>query len=223
MPTARPTLAAARRDVLGKKVANLRRAGRLPAVMFGPGSESTSISLDAHEFDLLRRHAGASTLIDVSVDGKKALPVLINGVQVDLIKRHPIHVDLFLVRMTEELAVDVRVVIVGESEAVVKLGGTLSHIDHLRVRALPDHLPEQIEVPIGTLTDFDSAVHVRDLAIPADVTLLTDPDEVAARVLAPRVEEEPVVAETPDVGEGAPEGEEAAADAAGSDGAAPEA
>jgi large subunit ribosomal protein L25 len=213
MSTARPSLAAARRDIIGKKVAGLRRQGRLPAVLFGRGAESTPVSVDAHEFDLLRRHAGASTLIDVSVDGKKGLPALIHGVQIDPVKRRPVHVDLFLVRMTEELTVDVRVTISGESEAVTKLGGTLSHIDHIRVRALPDHLPEQIEIPIGALADFEAAVHVRDLVVPDDVTVITDLDEVAARVLAPRVEEEVVVAEVdlaPVEGE---EGEPGAAEA----------
>lgn len=215
MSTARPSLAAARRDILGKKVAGLRRQGRLPAVLFGRGAESTPVSVDAHEFDMLRRHAGASTLIDVSVDGKKGLPALIHGVQIDPVKRRPVHVDLFLVRMTEELTVDVRVTVVGESEAVTKLGGTLSHIDHIRVRALPDHLPEQIEIPISALSDFEAAVHVRDLVIPADVTVITDLDEVAARVLAPRVEEEVVVAEVDLAPVEGAEGAEGAATEAG--------
>ncbi|HTC86020.1 MAG TPA: 50S ribosomal protein L25 [Candidatus Acidoferrum sp.] len=215
MPTTRPSLAAARRDIIGKKVAGLRRQGRLPAVLFGHGAPSTAVSVDAHEFDLLRRHAGASTLIDVSVDGKKGQAALIRSVQVDPVKRRPVHVDLFLVRMTEELTVDIRVTITGESEAVTKLGGTLSHIDHVRVRALPDHLPEQIEIPIGSLVDFDAAVHVRDLSIPGDVTVVTDLDEVAARILAPRVEEEPEVVE---VDLAAPEeGEEGETPAEGSD------
>ena len=205
MSTARPALAVSHRDVTGKKVAHLRREGRLPAVLFGHGEASESVSVDTHEFELLRRHVGATTLIDVSVDGKKAKPALISGVQVDPIRRRPLHVDLFLVRMTEELTVDVRVVVVGESEAVGKLGGTLSHIAHLRVKALPDHLPELIELPVDSLVDFDALVHVRDLAIPDDVTLLTDVDEVAARVLPPRIEEVVEVAPA--------EGEEEAAEA----------
>jgi large subunit ribosomal protein L25 len=210
MSTARPALAVSHRDITGKKVAHLRREGRLPAVLFGHGEESESVSVDTHEFELLRRHVGATTLIDVSVDGKKAKPALISGVQVDPIRRCPLHVDLFLVRMTEELTVDVRVVVIGESDAVTKLGGTLSHIDHLRVKALPDHLPELIELPVEALVDFDALVHVRDLTIPDDVTLLTDPEEVAARVLPPRIEE--VIEVAPVEGEEeAAEGGEAAA------------
>ena len=98
-----------------------------------------------------------------------------------------------------------------------KLGGTLSHIDHLRVRALPDHLPELIELPIDALVDFDALVHVRDLAIPDDVTLLTDLDEVAARVLPPRIEE--VVEVVPTEGAEEEGGEAEAASPAGEAGA----
>jgi large subunit ribosomal protein L25 len=205
MPTARPSLLAARREVLGKKVAHLRRAGQLPAVVFGHGEPSTPVTIDAHAFDLLRRHVGATTLIDVSVDGKQSKPALVRNVQIDPVKRRPLHVDLFLVRMTEELTVEVAIVVTGSSEAVEKLGGTLSHLDHLRVRGLPDHLPQRIELPVDNLADFDAVIRVRDLAVPSDVTLLTDLDEVAAKVLPPRIE----IEEAPAVEE-AEEGEEAA-------------
>jgi large subunit ribosomal protein L25 len=106
-----------------------------------------------------------------------------------------LHVDLFAVRMTEELTVDVPLVTVGESYAVDKLGGTLLHmLEHVKVRALPDHLPQSIDLPIDSLVDFDAAVHLRDLTIPSDVTLLTDADEIVARVQQPRIEEEVVPA-----------------------------
>ena len=78
----------------------------------------------------------------------------------------------------------------------------------MRVRALPDHLPQSIEYSVESLVDFDTTIHVRDLAIPADVTLLTDGDEIIAKVQPPRVEE--VVEVAGRGGEGAPEGEEAA-------------
>ena len=208
MPTARPTLAAATREITGKKVAHLRRAGRLPGVLFGHGLASENVSVDAHEFELLHRRVGNTTLIDVEVDGDKARPALIYGVQREPLKHRMMHIDLFVVRMTEELTVDVPVTVSGTAGAVEGLGGTLSHVSSIKVRALPDRLPSHIEVPIDSLADFDSVVHVRDLAIPADVTLVTDGAEIAARVLPPRVEEVVEVAET--AAEGAPteEGEE---------------
>ena len=107
MATARATLAAEHREVTGKAV-ELRSAGRLPAVVYGHGVDSANVTVDAHEFEQLRRHTGPNALVDLSVDGKKASPVLIQGVQVHPVNRRPLHADLFLVRMTEELTVDVR-------------------------------------------------------------------------------------------------------------------
>jgi large subunit ribosomal protein L25 len=215
MSTARPKLAATRRAVTGKKVSHLRRDGLLPGVVFGRGLDSNNVSLDAHAFEQLRRHAGANTLIDLSVDGEAAAPVLVHGVQTSVITRRPLHVDLFVVRMTEELTVDVPLVSEGTSDAIENAGGTLMHvIEHVRVRALPDHLPQSIHYSIDSLATFDDQIHVSDLVIPSDATLLNDLDEVVAKVLPPRVEE---VVEAPEAAEGA-EGEAAEGAAEGAEG-----
>jgi len=214
MSTTRPTLAAEHREVTGKAVSRLRKAGRLPGVVYGHGEGSANVTVDAHEFDLLRKHTGPNTLVDLSIDGKKAKPVLINGVQVHPVNRRAIHLDLFLVKMTEELTVDVPLVPVGESVAIGQLGGTLLHVtETVKVRALPDHLPQSIEYSIESLVDFDTQLHVRDLSIPDDVTLLTDADEIIAKVQAPRVEVEEVPV--------AAEGEEAEGEGAAAEGEAP--
>jgi large subunit ribosomal protein L25 len=211
---ARPKLAATRREITGKKVSYLRAAGKLPAVVFGRGLDSDSVSVDTHEFEQLRRHAGANTLIDLSIDGEKSAPVLVHGVQTHRVTRRPLHVDLYVVRMTEELTVDVPLVSEGESDAVETNGGMLLHVlENVRVRALPDHLPQSIHYSIEALRTFDDQIHVRDLEIPSDATLLTDLDEVVAKVLPPRVEEEPVSVaaegEAAEGAEGAAEGEAA--------------
>jgi large subunit ribosomal protein L25 len=221
--TARPTLAAEHREITGKAVSRLRRAGKLPAVVYGHGVDSSNVTVDAHAFDLLRKHTGANALVDLSVDGAKAQPVLINAVQVHPVNRHPLHIDLFLVRMTEELTVDVPLVATGESIAVTDLGGTLLHpTETVRIRALPDHLPQSIEYSVEALVDFDGAIYVRDLVIPADVTLATDGDEIIAKVQAPRVvevEEAPAAeaVEGEEGVEGAAEGETPAGDGAAAD------
>jgi large subunit ribosomal protein L25 len=221
MATARPTLAAQHREITGKAVAHLRKAGHLPAVVYGHGVESSNVQVDSHEFDSLRRRIGPNALVDLSVDGKTAQPVLIHDVQIHPVHRRPLHADLFLVRMTEELIVDVPLVAFGTSHAVEQLNGTLLHpTETVRVKALPDHLPQSIEYSIDSLVDFDASVHVRDLQIPSDVTLLTEPDEIIAKVQAPRIEieEEPVVAEGEELeGEEAAEGEAAEGEATSGD------
>lgn len=208
---ARPTLAAKGRELTGKAVAKLRRAGQLPGVVYGRGLESANVTVDAQEFAVLRRKVGANALVDLSVDGGKAQPVLVQEVQVHPVNRRPLHVDLFVVRMTEELTVEVPLVATGTSTAVTEQSGTVIHaIDNVRIRALPDRLPRSIEYSIESLTDFDATIHVRDLVIPSDVTLLNDEDELVARVIPPRVEEVVEVAPAAPV-EGEPaEGEEGA-------------
>ena len=219
MPTARPALAAEHREITGKAVHRLRKAGRLPAVVYGHGEPSTNVTVDSHDFEVLRRHTGPNTLVDLTVDGQGAKPVLINSVQVHPVNRRPLHIDMFLVKMTEELTVDVPLVPTGVSEAVEKLGGTLLHpTETVKVKALPDHLPQSIEYSIESLIDFDATIHVSALDIPSDVTLLTEPDEVIAKVQAPRVEVEevPVVeGEEGEEGEEGAEGEAPSAEAEG--------
>jgi len=200
MSTARATLAAEHREITGKKVARLRGAGRLPAVVYGHGVDSSSISVDAHEFEQLRRHSGPNALVDLSVDGKKASPVLVSAVQVHPVNRKTLHVDLFLVRMTEELTVDVPLVASGESPAVTLQGGTLLHpIESVRVRALPGDMPSMIIVDISGLLHVDDAIAVRDLKLPAGVEAILDPDELVTKVNAPRVVVEEAPAEVAEI------------------------
>lgn len=192
--TSRKQLAAIDRTVTGKRVQRLRRQGQLPGVVYGRDVPSRNLSLDAHEFELLRKHSGPNTLFDLAIDGGRPTPALVHGVQVHPLTRRPVHVDLLAVRMTDELVVDVPVYVTGVAPAVDKDGGTLTHLNSIRVRALPDHLPQSVEVSVESLDSFDASVHVRDLSLPSDVTVLTDPDEIVARVLAPRVEAAPEAA-----------------------------
>ena len=191
----RPRLEATTRSDSGKSAAaRLRSDGRLPAVLFGHGLASQALSVDAHEFTVLRRHAGATTLVDLAVDGHKPRAVLIHGVQHHKVNHHPLHVDLFVVRMTEELTAEVPLIGSGVAPAT-ELGGTLVHpVSTVKVRALPADLPEAIHYDLSPLKDFDHVITVGDLAAPRGVTIHADASEVVARVLAPRVEEIPVEA-----------------------------
>lgn len=185
----RPRLAAASRSVTGKAVAHLRSQGLIPAVVYGHGTASEAVTLNAQEFDSLRRHAGASTLVNLAVDGGKVRPVLLHGIQVHPISRRPIHVDLFAVRMTEELTVEVPLVGTGVAPAA-EAGGTLVHpTSMVKVRALPGDLPDSLTYDLAPLDSYDATITVADLVVPARVTIHADPTEVIARVLAPRVEE----------------------------------
>ncbi len=204
-------LSATSRSETGKAVARLRRAGKVPAVVFGHGLASISVTLDAHEFDLLRRTIHSNSIISLEIDGKDTRRVMVHGIHIDPRTRHLLHVDLFALKSGEEVTVEVPLHTTGEAYAATKLGGTLLHtVDRVRVRALPEALPEAFEVSVEPLVDFEAAIHLRDVAMPPGVTLLADPDEVVAKVIPQRAVEEPVVAEVaPEVAEVAPEAAEA--------------
>jgi large subunit ribosomal protein L25 len=207
MPDTRPTLVAHARTITGKAVRQLRADGLLPAVVYGHGVPSEAVQVEAKAFADLSRHTSRNTLVDLQVDGSRPRRVLIYDVQHHPVTRRPLHVDLFVVRMTEELTVDVPLTFDGTPPAVDKLGGTLFHaIDAIRVRALPDHLPGSIDVDVHGLATFDDAIHVRDLPLPEGVTLVTEADDVVAKVLPPRVVEE----EAPAAEEGVEAAEEGA-------------
>ncbi|MEO7118894.1 MAG: 50S ribosomal protein L25 [Candidatus Limnocylindrales bacterium] len=192
----RPQLSAESRDVIGKKVAGLRRQGILPAVVYGHDQPSQAIQLHVRDFDELRRHAGRNALVDLKVGSGRSTPVLLHEVHEHPVTRRALHADFLVVRMTEEMTIDVPISIVGESLAVDKMGGTLLHLrDNVQVRALPVDLPSSLELDITPLETFEQTLHVSDLVVPEKVTLLTDPTEPVARIQPPRQEAEPVVAE----------------------------
>jgi large subunit ribosomal protein L25 len=187
----RPVVAAEPREVIGKQVNALRRQGLVPAVVYGHGRKSQAIQLDARAFDELLRTAGRNSLVDLKIGSGRALPVLLQGIHEHPVKRHPIHADFYVVKMTEELHVDVPINHVGESHAAEKLGGTLLHLrEHVSVRALPGDLPHALDLDITSLHDFDAVLHVSDLVVPAGVTVVTDADEPLARVQPPRAQED---------------------------------
>jgi large subunit ribosomal protein L25 len=203
----RPVVSAQPREVVGKKVSSLRREGILPAVVYGAGHESQSIQLDARAFDELMRHTTRNTLVDLRVGKHRALPVLLQHIHEHPVRRVPMHVDFMVVSLTEAITVDVPINYMGDSSAADKLGGTLLHLrEHVQISALAADLPQALDLDISSLDNFDDVLHVRDLVVPAGVTVLTDADEPLARVQPPRVEEEEVAVEA-----AAAEGEEAEA------------
>jgi large subunit ribosomal protein L25 len=211
------------REVLGKKTASLRRAGIVPAVVYGHGRKSQAIQLDARAFDELLRTTSRNSLVDLKIGGGRAVPVLLQGIHEHPVKRHPIHADFYVVKMTEELHLDVPVNYVGESVAVDKMGGTLLHMrEHVSVSALPTDLPHALDLDITPLDAFETMLYVRDLVVPSGVTVLTDPDEPLARVQQPRSQEEFAAIPGAEAAPAAPsaeaEGPDSAAEAGGNAG-----
>lgn len=196
----------------------LRRRGLVPGVVYQPGSASLPFALDERE---LRRALGEgrTSVIDLTVEGDHARPVLLKDVQADPVRGAVLHVDFQEVDLTQEVEAPVQVALVGSSVGV-RDGGVLDQpLREVVVRALPDSLPDQLELDVSELSVGDS-ITVAGIAAPEGVEIVTDPETVVASVIAPTV----VVEEEEEAVEGELEEGEAPAEgpAAESEGDAPE-
>ena len=170
---------------------DLRANDRIPAVVYGHGLETRSLSVPYEPFRKAYNEAGSSTLIDLKVDGAEAVKVLIQDIQLDPISMKPIHVDFHQVNMTEKMHADIPLAFEGESLAVKALGGTLvKAMDHIEVECLPADLPHEIKIDLSTLATFDDMITIGGLNLPKGVVATADPESVIATVDEPLTEEE---------------------------------
>jgi large subunit ribosomal protein L25 len=201
----------------------LRRSGRVPGVVYGGGGDAVSFDADARELRLAL--AGSGAVLDLSVDGLTATPVVLKEAHRDPVRGETVHVDLLRVRLDEAIGAVVPLELTGAEDAPgVKEGGVLEQITReLNVQALPTAIPESIVQAIGEMQIGDTIV-LAALSAPEGVTLLDDPETVLATLSPPRLqteeeEEEEIEAETELVGEGEGEEQPQAAEGAGSEGA----
>ncbi|NTU69713.1 50S ribosomal protein L25 [bacterium] len=181
-----------KREIIGKKVSNLRSEGFIPAIVYGKGVEPISLTINLRDFIKLYREAGESSLVDLMIEDK-ALKVLVSDVQLNPLTDEPIHVDFHKVNLTEEISADVPLKFENEeiAPAIKELGGVLvKEKDEIEVECLPTDIPHEIVVDVTSLATFDDIIHVSDLPIPANVKVLNELDEVVALVKPPRSEEE---------------------------------
>lgn len=185
-------LIAERRTVIGKQVKRLRRQGWVPGVMYGHGFDPVPLQFEARDLQHMLSHVGGSQLIRVKVKGQRRPEMaLLRDVQRDPIRGTLLHVDFYRVMMTERLTAEVPLEIVGESPVVEqKQGILLQGLSTVEVECLPGNLVDAIEVDLSDLTEVDQALHVRDLAVPAGMKILTDPDEMIVRIVPLEAREE---------------------------------
>jgi large subunit ribosomal protein L25 len=185
----RAIIVAAPRTILGKKVKQLRRNGRLPANVYGKGVASTAIDLDSREFGRNIKATGLRSMFELSIDGEgKSRYVIIRGMTRQGGMGEPIHIDFLQVDPNKPIMANVPLHMVGESPAVRDLAGTLvQSLDIVSVRCLPLAIPDSIPVDVTGIKDFDTSVTVADAQIPEGVELLTDPASVVASVVPPRL------------------------------------
>lgn len=182
-------VAAEIREQAGKGVARqLRRKGKIPAVLYGQG-ECLLLTLDPSEVTgIVRGHGGSTALINLSITGptsKASRTALLRDYQVDPVTGEVLHADLFEVSMTKAIRIKVPVSLVGGMPAGIKEGGVLHHnLRELHVECLPSAIPDSIEVDASGL-QINQGLHVRDLAAREGLRFLDEADQMVVSVAAP--------------------------------------
>jgi len=195
------------RPVLGKKVKRLRREGIIPANVYGRALDSVAIQVVRDDLVRVIRTAGRNEIIYLRLDGEEPRPTFVRQIQRNPVTDAILHVDFYQISLVERVRIEVPLALVGTAPAEQTHGGTLLHsLDSITVEGLPADIPSVIEVEVSGLEEIDAAIHVGELNVPDQVTVLSDPELVVAKIAPPHVEKE--------VEEEVVEGEEAAEEAA---------
>jgi large subunit ribosomal protein L25 len=215
-------LQARERSERGKNAARrLRASGMLPAVLYGPSNEagrSTALAVPDRVVDYTLQHLGDNALYDIDLDGGTSTARIVD-VQRDPVTGRLIHVDFAPVNMRERIEVTVPVHVTGEAPGVEE-GGVLQQVAYeAQIETLPGDIPQELTVDVSSL-GMNENLTLADIRLPDGITLISDPEEVAATVTAPTeiteeeleaagvVEEEPEEVEPVEGEEEAEEGEE---------------
>ncbi len=190
------------RTVVGKKVKRLRAEGKVPAVVYGPGlKETVQVSVEDREFSRFYQQHGHATLFDLQCDGQ-SWPVFIRDVQVDPVRRNPVHVDFFSPNLKKVTTASVPLALTNVPAGPGIFSQLLSEVV---VTGLPANIPQRVTVDCSGLQEIGDAIRVADLEAFEGIEYVTAADEMVAMLAAPVIEVEPT--------EELEEGEAAEADA----------
>ena len=199
-------LEAQKRETSGKGAArSIRRAGHIPAILYGRKNEVIPIRIDERGFRDFLKTYGENAFISLEIAEHGTENVMVKEIQRDPVSNQLLHTDLLRISMDELITSSVSIILVGSAPGVRDEGGILEFPHReLAVRCLPTLLPEELEIDISQL-QIDDRLSVEDLSLPDGVEILDDPNTRIIAIVPPRIEEEP------EVEEGAEE-EEVAAD-----------
>ena len=176
------------------KLSFLRKSGKIPAVFYGAGEITTSVTLSNIEFKKIWRDAGESSAIKIST-ANGDVNALIHEVQVDPVTDEPIHVDFLVIDMKRKIRVKVPLVFEGISNAVKNgIGNLVKVLNEIEIEALPNDLPHSLFVDISRLETLDNNIVVSDIKLPIGVVLITNGGDIVASIVAQVEEKEEVVA-----------------------------
>src|SRR5712692_2923410 len=191
-------LKAEQRTATGRSAARkLKARGAVPAIIYGAKDKPQPLQLSARDIHAMLSHAsGENILVELEIDGEKSNRLaLVKEIQHSPVGSEILHVDFHAVSMDETIQADVPLEALGIANGVKNFGGLLEQsLRSLAIECLPRDLPDRITVDVSELNIGDS-IHARQIQLPPGVTSKVLPDLTAFSVLAPVVEEEPVVAE----------------------------
>lgn len=200
------TLKTEKRKVLGRKVKQLRRAGKLPANIYGKKVKSQSVQVNLNDFIKVFSKAGETGLVELVV-GSKKLPVLVHNTQKDPVTDNFLHADFLQVDLKQKVTAQVPVELTAVAPAEKQgLGTVVQYLDEIEVEALPTKLPDKFEIDLTTLKEVDDAVNVKSLKTDKDVEIKNDPEQIVVKVEPLRKEEEEVTAPAAEAEEADEEG-----------------
>jgi large subunit ribosomal protein L25 len=176
------------RELLGKKVGRLRRAGIIPVHLYGPGIDSRSLQCASRQMIPILAAAGASSPINVIIQGESETHLAFaREIQWDPKRDTVLHVDLLAADVSRPVTAQVSVVLNGEAPGAVRAGGTVNQLlFSIEVAALPLEMPAQADVDLAVLATEDSVLRAGDVPLPSGAALLTDAEEMVARIDVPR-------------------------------------
>ena len=176
------------REVIGKKVKQLRRAGTIPVHVYGPGIESRSLQCEQRRLLRVLAQAGTTNPVNLSVQGESGERLAFaREIQWNPMRGDLLHVDFLAVSATQRVTAQVPITLEGESPGARETGGSVAQtLYYLDVEALPLEIPNEIVIDLSELVDANSAIRAGDLSIEDNVTMLTDPEAMVARVDAGR-------------------------------------
>ncbi|PIT89636.1 50S ribosomal protein L25 [Candidatus Kuenenbacteria bacterium CG10_big_fil_rev_8_21_14_0_10_36_11] len=190
MPQKTLTLNATTRTETGKKAANLRLIGLIPAVIYGHGLETKILTLVELELEKTLQQISESDLVDLVIDNEKPIKVLFHDISRDPLTNKFVHIDFYQVRMDEKIKTEIALNFMGESGAVKDLGAVLiKTLDSIEIECLPGDLISHLDVDLNALNQLGTIIRAKDLKIPATLTLLTDPETPIALAEEPKKEE----------------------------------
>ena len=189
-------LAIAPREVMGKATRHLRKTGIIPGNIFGHKEPSVPVQLEALTFENLQRKQGMRSIIRLRLPDATTQTVLVRHVQRDAVTGKVLHVDFSRVNLSEAVDIKIPLHFVGESNAVKNFNGVLLHlVEALEVQCQASDMVEVLDVDISPLAEIDSALHAKDVKLPANYKLVTDPEEPIVKVAASKAEVAEEVAE----------------------------